>query len=502
MLKWNTKNRPENIMNSKSSTKFYVTTAIPYVNAKPHIGFALELVQTDVLARYHRLKGDDVYFLTGSDENSLKNVQAACKEGISIKALVDKYSKEFKDLKRLLNLTNDDFIRTSEKRHFEGAEKLWQSCKKEDIYKKKYKGLYCVGCERYYSKEELIDSKCPEHKTVPEEIEEENYFFRLSNYGSKLIELIKSNKIEIIPETRKNEALSFLEMGLEDISISRSKERAGNWGVPVPNDPSQVMYVWFDALSNYITALNYGGDEKLFKKYWPANIQVIGKGILRFHAIYFPAMLLSAGFSENELPKRIFVHGYVSINGEKISKSLGNVISPKEVIDKYGVDALRYYLLKEISPFKDGDFSFEKMEEIYNNELANDLGNLVNRVVSMADRYKIGLKVKGLRLKVKTDNSKLNKFIDNFQFDEALKLIWKDVRDANNYIEQNKPWELASAKALKEQNRKKLEEIFEHLFEMLYAICYMLHIFLPETAEKIQSQLKSLKPDPLFPRIK
>jgi methionyl-tRNA synthetase len=285
-------------------------------------------------------------------------------------------------------------------------------------------------------------------------------------------------------------------MGLEDISVSRSKERAGNWGVPVPNDPSQVMYVWFDALSNYITALNYGGDEKLFKKYWPVDIQVIGKGILRFHAIYFPAMLLSAGFSENELPKKIFVHAYVSINGEKISKSLGNVISPKEVIDKYGVDALRYYLLKEISPFKDGDFSFEKMEEIYNNELANDLGNLVNRVVSMAGRYKIGFKVKGLRYKTKINNSEINKFIENFQFDEALKLIWKDIREANNYIEQNKPWELAKS------DPKKLNEIFEHLFEMLHATCYMLRIFLPETAEKIESQLKSLKPEPLFPRIK
>jgi len=477
--------------------KFYVTTAIPYVNAKPHIGFALELVQADVLARYSRLENNDVYFLTGSDENSLKNVQAAVKEGVKTKKLVDKYAEDFKNLKQTLNLSFDDFIRTSEKRHFIGAQKLWSSCNKEDVYKKKYKGLYCVGCESYYTKKDLIDGKCPEHKTVPEEIEEENYFFRLSNYQKKLIEIIQSDKLKIVPVSRKNEVLSFIKSGLEDFSISRSKERAKNWGVPVPGDDSQVMYVWFDALSNYITGLNYGGDEKLYKKYWPADVQVIGKGILRFHAVYWPAMLLSAGI---ELPQELFIHGYVSINGEKISKSLGNVIEPEEVVKKYGADALRYYLLHEITYSNDGDFSWKKMEEIYNSALANELGNLVTRVIVMLKKYQNDKSENYSKIeeneKLKLNTDIIQNKIAEFQFGGALDEIWRVVKNANEYIESNKPWELA-----KDKNKlNELENILGNLFKSINGIGQALKPFLPETSQKIKTQIKSLNPEPLFPK--
>ena len=477
--------------------KFYVTTAIPYVNAKPHIGFALELVQADVLARYSRLENNDVYFLTGSDENSLKNVQAAVKEGVKTKELVDKYAEDFKNLKQTLYLSFDDFIRTSEKRHFIGAQKLWSSCNKEDVYKKKYKGLYCVGCESYYTKKDLIDGKCPEHKTVPEEIEEENYFFKLSNYQKKLIKIIQSDKLKIVPVSRKNEVLSFIKSGLEDFSISRSKERAKNWGVPVPGDDSQVMYVWFDALSNYITGLNYGGDEKLYKKYWPADVQVIGKGILRFHAVYWPAMLLSAGI---ELPQELFIHGYVSINGEKISKSLGNVIEPEEVVKKYGADALRYYLLHEITYSNDGDFSWKKMEEIYNSALANELGNLVTRVIVMLKKYQNDKSENYSKIeeneKLKLNTDIIQNKIAEFQFGGALDEIWRVVKNANEYIESNKPWELA-----KDKNKlNELENVLGNLFKSINGIGQALKPFLPETSQKIKTQIKSLNPEPLFPK--
>src|SRR3989338_3267185 len=315
--------------------RVYLTTAIPYVNASPHIGFALEAVQADCLARFYRALGYDVFFATGTDENSLKNVQAAEAEGITVQKLVDRYAKQFEDLKQALNLSWDKFIRTSTKDHFKGAQKLWLLCKKEDIYKKKYRGLYCVGCELFYTKGELVEGKCPEHQTVPEEIEEENYFFKLSNYQEYLERLISTDKLQITPITRKNEVLSFIRSGLSDFSISRSRERARGWGVPVPGDDSQVIYVWFDALTNYLTALGFGTDETLYRKYWAdsprstpgvslvtsrhtpgvnkdrvTRLHVIGKGIIRFHAVYWPAMLASAGLP---LPNEEFVHGYITV---------------------------------------------------------------------------------------------------------------------------------------------------------------------------------------------
>ncbi|MBU4298887.1 class I tRNA ligase family protein [Patescibacteria group bacterium] len=477
--------------------KFYLSTAIPYVNSAPHCGFALELIQSDVLAREHRLLGENTFFLTGTDENSLKNVQAAEKEGINVKELVDKNAKKFYELKKFLNLSFDDFIRTTEKRHIKGAQKLWQDCQK-DIYKKKYRGLYCVGCEEFYKESELENGFCPEHKTKPELIEEENYFFRLSKYQEKLKKIIEKEKIKIIPATRKNEVLSFINQGLEDICISRLAKRARGWGIDVPGDKSQKIWVWFDALPNYINALGYGKDSQKFQKFWQENqnkLHIIGKGILRFHAIYWPAMLLSAKLV---LPNIIFVHGYLTSGGQKMSKSLGNVIDPFVLVKKYGTDAVRYFFLREIPPSEDGDFTFEKFETRYNSDLANGLGNLVARVVTLATK----LKVKSEKLKVTVKNPKLNKIIDNtwknyqkaleeFKFNEALISIWELISFCDRYIEKERPW----------QESKRQKETIANLLFALTNIADMLQPFLPETSKKIIKQLKTKESKPLFPRI-
>ena len=323
------------------ANKFYITTAIPYPNGKPHVGFGLEILQADVLARYHRLLGEDVWFLTGTDEHGLKVFRSAQEEGIGFQEYVDRNSAEFAKLKPVLNISYDDFIRTTDrKRHWPGAQQLWRT-DSGDIYSKEYEGLYCVGCEAFINKKDLVDGECPEHHSKPEIVKEKNYFFKLTKYKKKIKELIESDELKIVPATRKNEILNLLKDS-EDFSVSRPVEKI-SWGIPVPDDPTQVQYVWFDALANYITAIGYGRDEETFRKWWPADVHVIGKGIFRFHAIYWPAMLLAAGLP---LPKSIYVHGYISIDGEKISKSLGNVISPEEAVSKYGVDSVRYYLLR------------------------------------------------------------------------------------------------------------------------------------------------------------
>lgn len=480
--------------------KFYITTAIPYVNATPHIGFALEAIQTDAIARYHRdVLGDNTWFLTGSDDNSLKNVQAAEKENIPVKEFVDRNSKVFADLKDSLNLSYDDFIRTTSKKHFDGAQKIWRACEK-DIYKKKYKGLYCVGCEEFKRVEDLmLEEKkegekigygcCPEHPHDKiEVIEEENYFFALSKYQKQLEKIIESDKYKVIPGTRRNEALSFIKRGLEDFSISRSKERAHGWGIPVPGDESQIIYVWFDALINYITGIGYADDEKKFQEYWPADLHVIGKGILKFHAIYWPAMLLSAGVS---LPKSLFVHGYVTTEGEKISKSAGDTLDPAELAKKYGTDALRYYLLRHIPSYKDGDFSLELFEKRYEADLANDLGNLLQRTLTMINKYKI--KVKKGEPKLLGDCQK--KLMEGFEFNKSLENIWDVVKRSNQLIEEKKPWELAKS------DQAELKKVLQEIYDALVTIAEHLAPFMPETSEKMKKQLKTLKPEPLFPRL-
>lgn len=472
--------------------RFYITTAIDYVNAKPHVGHAVEKIQTDVLARWHReVLKDETYFLTGSDDNSLKNVQSARKAGKSTEEFIDENAKSFQALKELLNLSYDQFIRTAKKDHFNGAQKLWSNFRREDIYKKNYRGLYCVGCEEFKMEKDLVDGKCPDHLTQCEVVDEENYFFKLSNYQEQLEGLIESDKIKIIPEYRKNEVLSFIKQGLEDFSISRSVKRAENWGVPVPEDSGQIMYVWVDALSNYITALDYLNEGELYKKFWVKNenrAHVIGKGILRFHAIYWPAMLLSANVP---VPTAILSHEYLTINGQKISKTLGNIINPEEVVEKFGVDGARYVLLTSLPSSKDGDITWEKMTEKYNADLANGLGNLVSRTVKLSEKLQVASNGD-------VDNGKnkaLQKYFDEFQIDRALEYVWTFVREANKYIEDNKPWELAKG------NEKKFEEVMKKLVSDLFLISQLLVPFLPQTAEKIKDALNTKEVKPLFQRI-
>ena len=417
----------------------FISTAIPYVNARPHIGFAMECVQTDAMARYLRLTGYDCFSLTGSDENSLKNVRAAEEEGITTQELCDRNTQMFFDLMKSLNLATSDFIRTSSERHIKGAQRLWSMCKPEDIYKKHYTGLYCVGCEDFYTEKDCPDGKCPDHGTELERIEEENYFFKLSNYESQLLELIESDTLRIVPSTKRNEILSFIKGGLHDFSISRSHKRAGGWGIPVPGDSDQVMYVWYDALANYITALGLEEGSEKFKKYWldaPRRIHMIGKGINRFHSVYWPAMLMSADIP---VPTEVFVHGYLTINGQKISKSLGNVIDPVVQVEQYGCDAVRYYLLRAVSPFDDGDYGEDRFQEVFNADLANNLGNLARRVETIG--AKAGHVPKDLPIEEAPDG--FHAAMDDFRFNTAIATVWALASDMNQRIEEVKPWELA-----------------------------------------------------------
>jgi len=474
--------------------KVFISTSIPYVNASPHLGHTLELIQADVIARYHRVIGDDVFFLSGTDENSLKNVRSAENAGEDVSDFVYKNYLNFYNLKDKLNISFDDFIRTTEKRHFDGAQKLWNACKK-DIYKKKYSGLYCVGCEEYYKEEDLVDGLCPDHKVAPELIEEENYFFKLSNYQDKIKELIEKDEVKIIPQSRKNEILSFINSGLQDFCISRTSERAKGWGIDVPEDSTQKMWVWFDALSNYINALGYGSnDESKFLDFWQNNdfkMHVIGKGINRFHSVYWLAMLLSAGIS---LPKTLFVHGYITVDGQKMSKSLGNVINPYELIDKYGCDAVRYFLLREIPALGDGDFTFEKFEKRYNSDLAGGIGNLLSRTLAMINKKGVIINEEIEQAFIDKNKEIEDRVKDNFiQFNESLNEIWELISFCDKYIEEKKPW------SLDDETENKI--IFSNIIYSLKNISQMLRPFLPETAEKMDSQIKKLKAEPLFPRI-
>lgn len=470
--------------------KIYITTAIDYVNAKPHVGHAVEKIQADALSRWYRQKGEDVYFLSGTDEMSLKNVQAAKKEGMTVADFVDRNSGYFRDLKKQFDLSYDYFIRTTEEKHIKGVQKLWNMFKKEDIYKEDYKGYYCVGCEEFKTERDLVDGKCQEHDTKPELIEEENYFFALSKYQNQIIELIESNKLQITPDFRRNEMLSFLKGGLDDFSISRSTKRAENWGVPVPNDPDQVMYVWIDALSNYITALDFATDGENYKKYWEngdERIHVVGKGILRFHAIYWIGMLLSAGL---KTPTKIICHEYLTMNGKKMSKSIGNIIDPEELVEKYGSDASRYLLLSALPSSKDGDISWDKMDEKYTADLANSLGNLVQRTISMINKYEV-------KPDAKTDSKiNLDSTMIEGKYDQVLLSIMKLAESANKYIAEREPWTLA-----KEGKTDELTKVLQKSFDNISNIAELILPFMPETSEKIKGQLETLEPQVLFPRI-
>lgn len=487
--------------------QFSVTTAIPYVNAKPHIGHALEYVQADVVARYHKLIGDDVHLISGADENALKNVQAAEKAGMDVQEFLDQNSSVFRKFYKDLGVELDEFRRgTDQKRHWPGVQELWKRCMESgDIYKKTYRGLYCVGCEQFYLSKDLVNGKCPMHLKEPERVEEENYFFRLSTYQKKLEELLTTGTehlgqkiiLNIIPEHRKNEVFSFVKQGLEDFSISRSTMRARGVGVPIPGDDSQQMYVWFDALTIYMTAVGYGYDETLWKKWWPADLHIIGKDIIRFHCVYWPAVLLSAGLP---MPKTVFSHGFITSGGQKMSKTLGNVIDPYEFIEKFGVDALRYYLLREIPPFDDGDLTVKRFEEVYESDLANGLGNLVQRVAKMCEMNGTDISTVHAQSESVTGGRAVGGFdgyILQFEFNLALEELWREMTALDVIINEKKIWKLDKIQA---------SPFLKDCVNRILSIAKRLEIFLPSTSVKILEIFKgptvTAPETPLFPRLK
>lgn len=468
-------------------SKFYITTAIDYVNASPHIGHALEKVLTDAIARYQRLKGRDVFFLTGTDEHGTKIYRAAKERGLEPKEFCDEKSAEFKRLVEKLNISNDYFIRTTDRRHELASQKLWLACSK-DIYRSKYRGYYCVGCEAYLLERDLVNGVCPVHRTKPETIEEENYFFRLSAYQKKLLEFYQQNPDFVHPKERFNEVYSFVESGLEDISISRSKEKLV-WGIEVPGDPEQVMYVWFDALTNYISAIGYYDDENTFKRYWPADIHVIGKDISRFHCVLWPAMLMSAGLP---LPRKVFVHGFLTVEGEKMSKSKGNVVDPFEVIEEFSADALRYYLIAEVPTTEDGDFSRRRFIERYNSDLANDYGNSFYRMVKLALKNGV-FEIRKPDSLTELERSFLSevdekfrqycRLMDGLELKEAVQAAIEVARLANKYIDVSAPWSKAKTD-IGEFNR-----ILYTTFDALRRASIMLYPVIPESAKKLLNSI-------------
>ncbi len=470
--------------------KFYITTSIPYTNALPHIGHILEFIQADVLARYHHSLGENVFFLTGTDEHGLKTKRAAELINKTPKEFADEMSKKFQDLKKLLNLSNDDFIRTTDRiRHWPTVKKIWEKIQaKGDLYKKKYKGFYCPGCEAFKTSKELIDGKCIIHRKEVESIEEENYFFKLSKYLPEVKKIIEKNIIKIIPETKKNEVLSMIENGLEDVSFSRDKEKY--WGFSVPGDDNQLIYVWADALPNYLSAIDYASDQKKFKKYWPADVHCIGKDIIKFHMIYWPAILLSLGL---DLPKSIFVHGFVNVGGQKMSKSLGNVVDPFGLVKKYGADAVRYYLLREITPTEDGDFTYEKFEQRYNSDLAGGIGNLLARTITLAKKPNFKLKKPSPKIKkeVKKTKREYKNSLLEFKFNESLKSIWELIGFCDKYINQEKPWE----------GKSSFSQVVSDIIFALVEISDLLTPFLPDTSGKIKQAIKLKESKPLFPKL-
>ncbi|NTH16376.1 methionine--tRNA ligase [Agrobacterium rhizogenes] len=479
----------------------YITTSIPYVNAAPHVGFALELVQADAYARHSRLLGRDVRFQCGTDDNSLKNVRAAEAAGRPVADFVGENADRFEKLGRRLNISNDAFVRTStDPRHITCVHSLWNACAKNgDLYRKSYEGFYCVGCEQFYELPDLDDGSCPEHGIPLEIVKEENWFFRLSRYGDRLRHLIETEELKVVPVHRRNEILALLRRGLEDISVSRSAERARGWGVPVPGT-DEVIYVWFDALANYLTGLGYGSDETLFRQYWAQQgerTHFVGKGISKFHAIYWPAVLLSAGVP---LPSSIFVHGYLTVDGRKIGKSAGNGIDPDGLVEYYQTpDALRYYLLRHIRSADDGDFSEERLEAAWSGELGGQLGNLVNRVLTLLASSFSGVTPtvpdSALVREATGLPEKISKAFDDYELHLGLTEIFSYLGSANREFTRKAPW--SDAKALAgELGRAERQIIFDRLGATLAEQVYGLAIvarcllpFLPESASRLHTKL-------------
>jgi methionyl-tRNA synthetase len=478
---------------------FYLTTPIFYPNAKLHLGHAYTMTLADALVRYHRGAGEKTYFLAGSDENTQKMVDAAAKAGVEPLAFLGDIVKNFMKLYESLDISYDQFIRTTDKKvHWPGAQALWKKIMESgDLYKKEYEGLYCVGHEAFVTEKDLVDGKCPDHGTEPEHLKEENYFFRLSRYADVLKEKIESDELRVIPQSRKNEILSFIAGGLEDVSFSRPRHRG--WpeglGVPVPGDDSQVMYVWCDALANYITALGFGRDDALYQEFWPANVHVIGKDILRFHAAIWPAMLLSAGLP---LPKTLLVHGFITSGGKKMSKTLGNIIDPEELIETYGAEAVRYFLLRHISPFEDGDITRESFKEAYNANLANGVGNLVARVMKLAEEHLPGpVALTGADERIEQSFSGS---IEAFRFNEAMDFVFAKVSEADLYMAEHAPFRKIKSDDVGEQESARKD--IEYLVQQLASVAAHLAPAMPHTAAVIAEAIRAnKKPENLFPRL-
>jgi len=470
---------------------FYVTTPIYYVNDVPHIGHAYTTIAADVLARYKRLIGHEVFFLTGTDEHGQKVEKAAAERGESPKQLADRVMTRFQKLWERLNISNDKFIRTTESDHYEAVQTFFKKVQeKGDIYLGQYEDWYCISDEAYWTELQLVNGKCPSCGRAVEKLKEESYFFRMSKYQKPLLHYFRMHQNFIKPQGRCNEVIRFVEGGLRDLSISRISFR---WGIPAPGDDRHVIYVWFDALTNYLTAIGYPDDQKRFKTFWPADVHIIGKDILRFHAVYWPTFLMAAGLP---LPKRIYSHGWWTIEGEKMSKSKGNVVDPNAMIDRYGVDAFRYFLLREVPFGEDGDFSETALVQRINSELANDLGNLFSRALTMLERYHQGTipkpSVKNLTkpdrqlsLVAKQIYPKIQKEMEELQFHSALKEIWRLVDLANRYIEQSAPWDLAKHPS----SQARLKTVLYNSAEALRIMSLYLFPFMPKTAQEMAKQL-------------
>lgn len=470
---------------------FYITTTIPYVNADPHIGFALELVQSDAIARYKRLTGHDVFLSTGTDEYGQKIWEASKKEKKEIQDYVDHYAKKFLDLKGTLNLSTDNFIRTTSSEHVAAAQEFWRLCEKNgDIYKKKYKGLYCVGCEKFIAERDLVDGKCTLHSNLkPEIVEEENYFFRLSNYKKQLLAYLSGEK-SIIPDWRRKEAIDFTENAMEDFSISRSKERL-SWGIPVPGDDTQVMYVWFGAFVNYISTLGWPVKKETFEKFWlkGEKVQTAGKDMVKFQSVMWQGMLMSAGLPTTDT---IVYHGFITSGDQKMSKSLGNVINPLDLVKEYGVDAVRYFLLRHVHPFEDSDVTLEKFKEAYNANLANGLGNLASRILTLSEKYL----VKSPEILENSIPKEFFDLLETFDTKKAADYVWEKIQGLNQKIQRTEPF-----KVIKVDEKKGIELIIELTIE-LNKIARMLYPLMPATSDMIKKLIKENKKPtvPLFLR--
>ena len=477
---------------SRNNKSFYITTTIPYVNADPHIGFALELAQADAIARYQRLAGREVFFSTGTDEYGQKIWEASRKEGKSVQDYVDQYAEKFLNLSKSLNISYDNFIRTTSSENIGAAREFWRLCKeKGDIYEKEYKGLYSVGCERFLKEKDLADGKCPFHPSLsPEQVEEKNYFFKLTKYKKELLQYL-SNENAIVPEWRRQEAIDFIENGMEDFSISRSSERF-SWGIPVSGDESQVMYVWFGAFVNYLSTLGWPKDKEKFQKFWieGEKTQNAGKDMVKFQSVMWQGMLLSAGLPVTDT---VIYHGFITGEGGiKMSKSLGNVVNPMQIMEEYGVDALRYFLLREISSFEDSPFTMERFKDAYNANLANGLGNLASRILTLSEKYSD----KCPNIPEKSDMGEYFSFFEKFDIKQATDYIWNKIAELDKFIQETEPYKVIKV------DKEKGEKIISDMVVRLYEIARMLNPIMPETNKKLKKLIReNKKPEtPLFPR--